>query len=276
MRVICVDDEMLLAEYVAMLCRTLPDIEDALAFSQPGKALAWLESNTADLALLDIDMPGMDGMELAARIKQLYPNMSIIFLTGYSRYAVDAFKLRVSGYLLKPVDPDQLAREVDYALSGKRTEQHAHIEARTFGNFDLFVDSRPVTFKQAKCKELLAYLVDRRGSGVTRAEAFAILWEDRLYDRPMQKQLDVIIRSLRDSLKEAGVDSILEIKGGMLRIDPAQISCDLFRFCNGDVSAFNEYRGEYMNGYAWASMTESYMTWKHEGFEDARSARQTR
>ena len=266
MNVICVDDERLLAEHVAKLCRELPDVEEAYPFSQPARALEWLENHPVDLALLDIDMPGMDGMELAARIKEEHPKTAIIFLTGYSRYAVDAFRLRVSGYLLKPVDPGQLAEEVEYVFAGQK--QHAHIEARTFGNFELLVDGRPVPFKQAKCKELLAYLVDRRGSGVSRAEAFAILWEDRPYDRPMQKQFDVIIRSLRDSLRDAGVEFIFEMKSGMLRIVPEKISCDLFRFCSGDVSAFNEYAGEYMNGYAWATMTESFMTWKYKEFRE--------
>ena len=266
MNVICVDDEKLLADYVAELCRALPKVDRVLSFSAPLTALEWLEENNADLAILDIDMPGMSGMELAERIKQEHPRTKVVFLTGYSHFAVDAFRLRASGYLLKPVDPQRLAEEVDYAFSERRAEKPAHIEARTFGNFELLVDGRPVAFRQAKCKELLAYLVDRRGSGVTRAEAFAILWEDRLYDRPMQKQLDAIIRSLRDTLKEAGADGILGIKGGTLRIDPEELSCDLFRFCSGDVKAFNEFQGEYMNGYSWASMTESYMTWKHMEF----------
>jgi len=268
MKVICVDDERLLAEHVAKLCRELPGVEEAQAFSHPTRALEWLESHSADLALLDIDMPGMNGMELAAHIKARYPKTAIIFLTGYSRYAVDAFRLRVSGYLLKPVDPGQLAEEVEYAFAGRQNTQRAHIEARTFGNFDLLVDGKPVPFKQAKCKELLAYLIDRRGSGVSRAEAFAILWEDRPYDRPMQKQFDVIIRSLRDSLREAGAEYIFEMKSGMLRIVPEKISCDLFRFCSGDVNAFNAYAGEYMNGYAWATMTESFMTWKYMEFRE--------
>ncbi len=262
MRVICVDDEKLLADHVTELCRALPMVEEAVSFSRPLQALEWMEDHRADLALLDIDMPGMNGMELAARIKQKYPETAILFLTGYSQYALDAFRLHVNGYLLKPVDPDRLAAEVDYVFSGKRNAQHAPIEARTFGNFDLFVDGKPVTFKQAKCKELLAYLVDRRGSGVTRAEAFAILWEDRLYDRPMQKQFDVIIRSLRDTLQEHGIAAILEIRSGNLRIRPDLIDCDLYRFLNGDVSALNAYRGEYLNGYAWAELTEGYMTRK--------------
>ena len=265
MRAICVDDEKLLADHVTKLCLKLPMIDEALSFSDPVSVLDWLENNTADLALLDIDMPGINGMELAARIKQMQPKTAIVFLTGYSQYAVDAFRLHVSGYLLKPVDPERLAAEVAYAFQGKRAEQHDHIEARTFGNFDLLVDGKPVLFKQAKCKELLAYLIDRRGSNVTRAEAFAILWEDRLYDRPMQKQFDVIIRSLRDTLRENGVEDILEIRGGTMRVRTELIRCDLFQFCSGDVNALNAYQGEYMNGYTWASMTESYMTWKYIG-----------
>ena len=159
----------------------------------------------------------------------------------------------------------RLAEEAAYALSAKPAKPEAHILARTFGRFDLLVDGKAISFKQAKCKELLAYLVDRRGSSVTRAEAFAILWGDRLYDRPMQKQFDVIIRSLRDTLRENGVEGILEIRGGTMRICTELIQCDLFRFCSGDVNALNAYRGEYMNGYTWASMTESYMTWQYIG-----------
>ena len=258
MTVICVDDERLLAEHVARLCKQLPGVEEAWPFSQPARALEWLECHEADLALLDIDMPGMDGMEMASIIKQRWPKTAVIFLTGYSRYAVDAFRLRVSGYLLKPVDPAQLAEEVKYATAGQK--QHAHVEARTFGNFELLVDGKPVPFKQAKCKELLAYLIDRRGSGVSRAEAFAILWEDRPYDRPMQKQFDVIIRSLRETLQEQGIAELLEIRRGNLRIRHELIDCDLYRFLNGDVGALNEYRGEYLNGYAWAELTEGYMS----------------
>ena len=240
MRAICVDDEKLLADHVTELCRALPMIDEALSFSRPAQALEWLESHRADLALLDIDMPGMSGMELAKRIKQKYPETAILFLTGYSQYAVDAFRLRVSGYLLKPVDPERLAAEVAYVFA-RKPRQHAHIEARTFGSFDLLVDGKPISFKQAKCKELLAYLVDRRGSSVTRAEAFAILWGDRLYDRPMQKQFDVIIRSLRETLQEQGIAELLEIRSGNLRIRHELIDCDL-------------------NGYAWEELTEGYMS----------------
>ncbi len=259
MKAICVDDESLIRDYLVSLCRSMPPLTEAEGFTRARDALDWLRENEADLALLDIDMPDMNGIALAAEIKKLHPEISIIFLTGFSEYAVDAFKLRVSGYLLKPVSRENLAAEVAYALSGQRTHPQAHIMARTFGHFDLLVDGEPVVFRQAKCKELLAYLVDRQGGSVTRAEAFSILWEDRLYDRPMQKQFDVILRSLRDTLTEHGAGDVLDMKKGTLRVKPEALSCDAWRFFSGDIEAVNAYRGEYMSGYSWGADTESYM-----------------
>ena len=196
---------------------------------------------------------------MAAKIKERCPNAAIIFLTGYTQYAVEAFSLHASGYLLKPINRERLSEEIDYALFGRHTPRTSHITVQTFGNFDLFVDGRTVSFTRSKSKELMAYLIDRQGSSVSRTEAFSVLWEDSLYDRSMQKQLDVIIRSLRTTLQEYGIGEIVEMKAGMMRVVPEKIDCDLYRFLNGDAAAVNEYRGEYMSSYSWASLNEAYM-----------------
>ena len=262
MRAICVDDEELITDYVVTLCREIPPLNAAEGFVSASDALDWLKKNHADLAILDIDLPDMNGLALAAKIKQLHPDMAIIFLTGFSQYAVEAFEMHASGYILKPVKKERLSAEVAHALSRKRKAPEAHIVARTFGNFDVFIDGELVTFKVTKSKELLAYLIDRQGSSATRAEVSSVLWEDRMYDRPMQKQLDVIIRSLRDTLEEYGIGAILEMKQGVLRIRPELISCDAWRFFSGDMDAINAYRGEYMSAYSWGAETESFMTRK--------------
>lgn len=262
MRAICVDDEKLITDYVVSLCRETPPLTEAQGFTRAGDALKWLKDHDAELALLDIDMPDMNGLKLASEIKKHRPDTAIIFLTGYSEYAVNAFDLHASGYLLKPVDREKLAAEIAYALSGKRKASQGRIAARTFGSFDLYVNGETVAFRQAKCKELLAYLIDRQGGSVTRAEAFAILWEDRLYDRGMQKQFDVIIRSLRDTLEEYGIGEILEMKKGALRIRPELITCDAWRFFQGDADAVNAFRGEYLSAYSWGAETESFMSRK--------------
>lgn len=262
MKAICVDDERLLMEEAVAMCRELPEIDEAQGFVRVRDALDWVDANPVDLALLDIDMPGMDGLTLAAEIKRRRPDTAIIFLTGYTQYAVDAFAVRASGYLLKPVTREALAADVAHALSGRQDRLRAHLLVQTFGSFDVFVDGKPIGFRMAKCKELLAYLVDRQGGGVTRAELSAILWEDRIYDRKLQKQLDVYIRALRETLREHGVSEMVELKKGVIRVCPETFTCDAYRFFSGDSDAVNAYRGEYMSAYSWASMTESMMYWK--------------
>lgn len=261
-KILCVDDESLVLELVTSLCRELPEKPEVAGFTSPVRALEWLKANAADVALLDINMPEMDGIALAVRCRELRPETSIVFLTGYSEYAVDAIQLRASGYLLKPVNAEKLREEIAYAMNIRKLRmapQTAHILARTFGEFDLFVDGAVVSFSRAKAKELLAFLIDRQGSSITRKTAFAALWGDAAYDRSMQKQLDVVIRSLRATLKSVGAEDVLEMKQGALRICPEKLDCDLYRFLGGDVNAINTYRGEYMNAYSWASTTEAFL-----------------
>ena len=93
MRIICVDDEALILELTLSMVRDLPETDEALGFGSAADALEYLEDNSADIALLDIDMPEMDGLTLAMRIKEIRPDTQIIFLTGLAQYAVDAFQL---------------------------------------------------------------------------------------------------------------------------------------------------------------------------------------
>ena len=264
MRIICIDDEPLILNMTVELCEKLPEAPEVTGFTKASEALKWLEGHSADIALLDINMPEMSGLELAARIRALDPSTAIIFLTGYSEYAVDAFRLHASGYLVKPVNKQRLAEEIAHAAGLRsepqaQSEPDARITARTFGEFDLFVDGKPLSFPRSKSKELLAYLIDRQGGGITRSAAAAVLWEDRPYDRSMQKQLDVIIRSLRTTLEAAGAQEIFELQKGTMRIVPEKLDCDMYRFLAGDPAAVNSYRGEYMNAYSWASFTEAFL-----------------
>ena len=260
LKIICIDDEELVLNLTVSLCRELPMKPEAIGFERPGEALLWLKDHTADIAIMDINMPEMNGLTLTERVKKLRPEISIIFLTGYPEYALKAFELHASGYIIKPVGRERLLSEIQYVIShNRKSEPHAHIEAYTFGEFDLMVDGVSVHFSRARAKELLAYLIDRNGKSVSRAKVFAVLYEDRQYDHSMQKQLDVIIRSLRETLRKYGIEDIFELKSGYLRICPEKISCDMYRFMSGDIDAINSYRGEYMSDYSWATLTEAFM-----------------
>ncbi len=249
-------------ENTLSMLRELPQIDRVVGFSGAGEALAWLEENETDLAVLDIAEPGTDGLALAAEIKRTWPETAVLFTTLHPEYALKAFELHADGYMVKPLSKELLAGEVAIALAKESPPDKSRVCVKTFGDFTVIADGQPVHFRQARCRELLAYLVDRRGSSVTRAEAFAILWEDRRYDRSMQKQLDGVIHSMHATLQGYGIGRIFETESGVMRIRPEQIECDLYRFCAGDEDAVKEYRGEYMNGYSWAELTEGVITRK--------------
>ena len=259
MKAICVDDELFAMQYTVQQLLQLPQIEEAKGFTRSREALDYLQNHPADLAILDINMPEIDGIALAIRIKQMYPRTAVLFLTAYREYAFDAFSVHPAGYLLKPVSLEELKAEISYAFGEEKSAPRSRIQARTFGEFELLADGRPVPFSRAKSKELLAFLIDRQGGSVTRAAAFAVLFEDEPYTRQRQKYMDVIIRSLKTTLDECGAGDILEMNRGGLRICPEKLDCDAYRFFSGDEEMVKSYRGEYMNSYTWASVMEAYM-----------------
>lgn len=254
MRAICVDDEASTLNFTVSRCRELAQMDAAEGFTRGREALEWLKDHPVDIAFLDIHMPDMDGIALAARIREMYPNTAIVFLTAHKQFAYDAMSVRPSGYLLKPLTREALTEEVEYALTGRSEwpNRGARIVVKTFGHFDVFIDGKILTFSRSRSKEVLAYLVDHQGSSVRRAEIFGALWNGESYGHSQQKYLDVIIRSLRDTLKRAGVSQILEMKGGSLRVVPEYFDCDLYRFINGDPAAVRAYQGKYMSNYSWA------------------------
>lgn len=260
MRVLCVDDALPIMEDIADMCRQLPPVTEVTGFTRPREALEWVKTHQIDLALLDIDMPEISGLMLAEQIKRMYPDAAVIFLTAFPQFAVQAFRVRATGYLLKPVSPEDLREEIAFARAKSPEPLSGHIVVQTFGNFEIFVDGETLVFHRAKSKELLAYLVDRNGGGVTRTNIFSALWEDMIYDRSKQKYLDVVIRSLKKTLRDAGIEDILEIKGGHLRIRPEMLDCDLYRFLKNDAAAVNMYRGEYMQEYSWAVFNDESLS----------------
>ncbi len=256
MNMICVDDEVLVLSYTVSMCRDMAGIDDVRGFEHALDALEWAGEHKVDIALLDIDLPDMDGLTLAERLAQKQPDVAIIFLTAYAEFALDSFRVHPAGYLLKPVAREDIEREIAHVRATRPTLMARRVEVRTFGEFEILVNGETIRFRRAKSKELLAFLVDREGNGVTRAQIYAALWEEGEYDHSRQKYLDVIIRSLRQTLEEHGVADILEMKSGFLRIRPERIDCDLYRFLRGEPAAVRAYRGRYMSSYAWAALSE--------------------
>ena len=112
LRTLIVDDEPLAIERLQILCAGEPQIALVGTASDGEAALRLIEALTPDLVLLDIAMPGLDGMEVARAVEGKAEAPAIIFCTAFDHYAVAAFDIAAVGYLLKPVTPDQLAKAV--------------------------------------------------------------------------------------------------------------------------------------------------------------------
>lgn len=252
MKVICIDDEYLILQRTVSILRRFPQIESVEGFSGGEEALEYLKDNQVDIAFMDINMPDINGLELARKLRNQSSDIELVFITGYNEFALDAFKVHASGYLVKPVEESQLLEEIQHIERIKSNQKQKKISVVTFGNFDLLVDGSMVTFSRARAKEIFAYLITKKGTGVSRAELSSILWEDELYDHSKQKQLDVYIRSMNNTLKEYGIYHIVEMGKGFLRVLPDQIDCDYYKYLDGDATAINSYAGEFLNAYSWA------------------------
>ncbi len=274
MNVICIDDEQLIMTMIVSMCEEMEEIDEVKGFTSSIEALKYAIAHGADIAVVDIDMPDMSGLVFAERLKERLPAIKIIFVTGYSEFAIEAFAIHASGYLMKPVEKDKLQAEIRYTMAPESTQKKpAHISVKTFGYFDVFIDGEVLSFPRSKAKELLAFLVDRRGANVSRGDAFAALYENTDYNRSMQKQFDVVIRSLRQTLKDNGISEIFEMHSGTMRVVPEYFECDLFDFLEGDVDAWKSWCGEYMGSYAWGYLTEGYISLKTGTVPEVRDRR---
>lgn len=253
MRVITVDDEELILERMQELLGEIEEVTELKGFMLPSKVLEYAKENPIDVAFLDIQMRGMDGISLAKELKLLQPNINIIFMTGYSEYSLEAFKIHASGYLLKPPSLDEIKRELENLRNPVVFESTNRAEAHCFGNFEFYIDGHPCAFRYGKTKELLAYLVDRNGSLCTNGELMAILWEDD--SEGQDAYLRNLVSDLRGYFKEHQCEDLLIKKRGLLAIVPNKISCDYYEWKKGNPTVINQFQGEYMSQYSWAEVT---------------------
>ena len=259
MNILVVDDEYFALELLksalkeVVPCATLyvcQDVKSALR-------VAW--ENPIDVAFLDIHMPEKNGIELATELKKIHPKINIIFATGHDTYMKQGIDLRMSGYLLKPITPEAVRTELENLRNPVEWDREKRIRILTFGNFDVYVDGQPLKFERKQAKEILAYLVDKRGTSATYAELAAVLWEDEDYDRTKQKNLQVYVASLVKTLHGVDVkDLILKDRHGLL-VNTSIVDCDFYRFLEGDIRAINSFTGQYMSAYSWAEFTVGYL-----------------
>lgn len=112
LRTLIVDDEPLAVERLQILCARIADITLVGTAADGAAALRLIESLSPDLLLLDIQMPGMDGMAVAQALAGRSARPALIFVTAFDQFAVAAFDVAAVDYLLKPVEAERLERAI--------------------------------------------------------------------------------------------------------------------------------------------------------------------
>ena len=247
---IAVDDEILMLGALVKAITASPDIKEVSKFSNCEKALEFVKENNVDVAFLDINMRGMGGLALAEKILDTRPNCKIIFCTGYEEYAIPAFKLHASGYLMKPISAADVQNEINNIKGVRQSEKL--LTVKCFGNFEVYAKNEKLTFKRLKTKELFAFLIDRKGAGMTAKQICATLFPDDTDDNKNAAYLRQLVLDLKNTLKAVGAESVFRHETPCYRIDVSRVECDYISYLE---TGKPEFHGEYMMQYSWAEDT---------------------
>jgi two-component SAPR family response regulator len=253
MKIIAVDDERIALEgLMSMISEVVPDAE-LNGFEYPEDALDFVDEHDCNIAFLDVEMVGMSGVELAEQLKLRNPDINIIFATGFEEYRKEAYDLHASGYLTKPITVEKVRKEL-YDLRRPIPKQR-RIRVQTFGNFEVYIDGMPIAFKYSKTKELLAYLIDRKGALCTSAELQAVIFED---DGGHESYMKSLRRDLLETLEATGCSDVIAQQRGKLGVVPENLDCDYYDWCDGKRMGI-VWQGEYMTQYSWSEYTAAVL-----------------
>ncbi len=247
MLIYAIDDEKAVLHYtMKALKEYFKEEAEILPFSDVDEMLASFQTRPADIAFLDIEMPGYNGIELAAKLNRIKPDLNLVFVTGYDQYALEAFDVYASDYMKKPCSVEKIEKAMQklrYPIAKEKD-----IFVKTFGNFDVFYKGSPIRFRSELEKEMLAYLVDREGALVSRQEMAGILFEDD-FSRAKQVHLSKIAERLSKGLAEYGIGNLFLSENGY-RVDLSLCDCDLTEWKMGN--PIYRFTGEYMEQYSFA------------------------
>lgn len=252
MKILAVDDEIIALEGLVKSIKEADNTAQVFSFRFSDEAIDFMKTNTCDVAFLDIEMYGINGVSLANILLQMNPNINIIFSTGYGNYRDAAFDIHASGYIVKPITPEKVKKEL--ANLRKPVKEVKKLQINVFGNFEVYYDGNPLKFKYTKSKELLAYLVDRRGALCTVSELMAVLFED---DEGHETYFKSLRKDLIDTIESVGCTDSIIIQRGKLGINKDNVYCSYFDLLDGKVKLEDVYHGEYMTQYSFSEYTNA-------------------
>lgn len=262
------ENEQAIPAMMQMLSKLQPDAE-LICFGNALPALAAARKTEIDTALVDVRLPELNGIDFGQYLQELYPFVNIIYLAEDTQRAFDAMQQHASGYLLKPAAQERVRQELDDLRHPTVQKKQKRLFAQTFGNFELFVDGKPVQFKYNKTKEIVAVLINNRGAQTTNGELIACLWEDDGDPEKKASYLSNLRQDLNNTFTRLKLNGIILKQRGSLAIATDRIECDLYDWLEKRQESRYHYLGDYMNQYSWPEVMHAELDEISWAFEDA-------
>jgi len=228
MNILAIDDNGLAMEKLVLIIKEACPLDEVHGFSKPSELLNFAKNRVCEIAFLDIEMWGMNGIELAQKLREIHENINIVFITGYSKYALDSYAVNASDYILKPVTREAVKKALKNLRYPIQAKANKRVRVQTFGNFEVFVDEKQVLFTRSKTKELFAYLISRKGMLCSNNEIIAAIWKDKGYSSAINSHFRNLVADLIKTFKSLNVEDIITKKRNFLAVVPDKLSCDFY------------------------------------------------
>ncbi len=214
LRAITVDDE---SSNHVLLKRSIEKervVEVVAQFTDPLSLLEQVTAIKPEVVFVDIEMPVMNGLEMAEKVLSLCPETQIVFVTAYSQYAIEAFRVNALDYLLKPIDDQEMKRVISKLINSIEQKTQPHSEGvsvavpqcriHTLGGFEVYGSQsrQPVQWLTAKVEELLGYLLMHANRFVGKEKLCEVLWPDSDYEKGLMNLYTTVYRLRKTLIKE--------------------------------------------------------------------------
>lgn len=245
MKAIIIDDEKPVLMIMKRIMSEVPGVEVVGAFQSTSEAYSFIKENKVDIIFSDIKMPDQSGLELARKIIPEHEDIELVFMTSYSDYALEAFDVQASDYILKPVSRERLELTVKKIMKRKNMLSKANgsgnpakLSIHCLGGMDLLADTgEKIRLSTAKSIELLAYLVFHRGRFVSKWRIMDDLFQE-LPPYNAETYLNTSTYRLRKALEPYGLKDIVITANESYALNIKDIQIDFIQF-EKQVKAFS-------------------------------------
>ena len=259
MKILIMDnDKAALDRLFKILLRNEPQAE-IMPFLSIRQFEEYPQKNGFDIAFIETLIGDASGIDLALKLKEVSPLCNIIFVTSHEEYAAQSFRVRPSGFVLKPYTENDIVTELKnlrYPLLG--TDNKKKLKIITFGSFIVYNSSGELfKFSRNMSKTILAYLVDQCGYPVTSRDIARDVFEEDSFKMQTSKNISKYVAFLMKDLKAAGAEDVIVKQNRSLTVNKTIVDCDLYRALEGDTEAIKSFHGEYLIEYSWAEVSDS-------------------